>query len=101
MPLGNNHLTGFRMQNVFLNGTPEDSLADRNDNITAVNNWTNNNAAFRAAVGFGNNHVLSHVNQTAGQITGVCGLQRRIGQTFTGTVGRIEVFQHRQTFFKV
>ena len=52
-------------------------------------------------LGFGNDNVLSNVNQTTGQITGVSGLQGRIRQTFTGTVGRIEVFQHRQAFFKV
>ena len=89
------------MNNVFLNGTAQNTFTDGNDNVTAVNNRTDDNAALGAAVGFGNDNVLSNVNQTTGQITGVSGLQGRIRQTFTGTVGRIEVFQHRQAFFKV
>jgi hypothetical protein len=45
--------------------------------------------------------ILCNVNQTACQVTRVRGLQRRIGQTLTGAVRRVEVFENRQTFFKV
>ena len=46
-------------------------------------------------------HVLRHVDQTTGQVTGVRGLQRRIRQALTSTVGRVEVLQHVQAFAEV
>ena len=97
----NQNLAGFRMQDVFLNGTAQNTLADGNDDVAAVDDRTDNNAAFGTAVGFGNDHILSNVNQTTGQVTGVCGFQSRIRQTFTGTVSRVKVLKHGQTFFKV
>ena len=98
---GNQNFAGFGMNNVFLNCAAEDSVADGNDNVAAVDNRTNNDAALGAAVGLGNDDILRNVDQTTGKVTGVRGFQSRIGQTFTGTVGGIKVFQHRQTFFKV
>lgn len=47
----NQNLTGFGMNDVFLNGTSQNSLADGYDNVTAVDNRTDNNASFRTAVG--------------------------------------------------
>jgi hypothetical protein len=47
----------------------------------------------RAAILFGNDGILRHVDETAGQVTGVGRLQRRIGQTLTGTVGGVEVLK--------
>ena len=97
----NQNFAVFRIEDIFLRRTAEDALADGGDNVAAVNDRTDDNAAFGAAVGFGNDDVLRHVNQTAGQITGVRGLQRRIGQTFARTMRRAEVLGHRQAFFKV
>ncbi len=50
---------------------------------------------------FDDDRVLGHINQTTGQVTGVRCLQRRIGETLTGTVGGVEVLENRQTLFKV
>ena len=44
---------------------------------------------------------MRHIDQTACQITGVRGFQRRIRQTLTGPVGRVEIFKNVQTFFEV
>ncbi len=49
-----------------------------------------------AAVVLGDDRILGDVDQTAGQVTGVGGLQGGVGQTLTGTVGGDEVLQHRQ-----
>src|SRR5699024_12025218 len=49
------------------------------------------------AVFFSDNNVLGDVDKTTSQVTGVCRLQRGIGQAFTSTVSCGEVFQHRQT----
>ena len=50
---------------------------------------------------FSDHQVLGHVNQTTCQVTGVRCLQRRVGQTFTCTVGGNKVLQHIQTFTEV
>ncbi len=42
-----------------------------------------------------------HVDQTAGQVTGVGGTQSRIGQALTGASGGDEVFQHGQALTEV
>ena len=47
------------------------------------------------------NDILGDVDQTAGHVTGVSGLQSGIGQTLTGTVGGNEVLKHAQTLTEV
>ena len=42
-------------------------------------------------------HVLRRIHEFAGQVTGVRGLERRIGQTFAGAVSGDEVLEHGQT----
>src|SRR5207302_9755787 len=41
------------------------------------------------------------IDQFAGQIAGVSRLQRGIGETFSRTVGRNEVFEYSQTFAEI
>ena len=50
---------------------------------------------------FSDDNVLRNVNQTAGQITGVCGTQSGIGQRLTGTTGTHEVLQDLHAFTEV
>jgi len=54
-----------------------------------------------AAVVLGDDQVLRHVDQTAGQVAGVRGLQRRVRQALAGAVGRDEVLQHVQALAEV
>ena len=58
-------------------------------------------AVHRAAVVLGDDRVLRHVDQTAGQVARVRGLERGVGQTLTGAVRRDEVLEHRETFAEV
>ena len=60
-----------------------------------------NRPSMRAAVVLGDDRVLRHVDETAGQVTGVGGLERRVRQTLTGAVGGDEVLEHRETFAEV
>ena len=39
--------------------------------------------------------VLRHVDQTAGQVAGVGGLERGVGEALAGAVRRDEVLEHR------
>ncbi len=59
------------------------------------------NATVCATIVHRDDGVLSHVHQTAGQVTCVGSFQRGVGQTLTGTVGGDEVFQHGQALLKV
>ena len=49
----------------------------------------------------GDDDVLGHVDQAPGQVARVGGLQRGVGQTLAGAVGRDEVLEHRQPFAEV
>ena len=50
---------------------------------------------------FGDHQVLRHVDQAPGQVAGIRGLQRRIGQTLAGAVGGDEVLQNVQALAEV
>ena len=50
---------------------------------------------------FGDDHVLRHVAQAAGQVAGIGRLQRRIGQALARAVRGDEVLQHVQAFAEV
>ena len=70
-------------------------------NLTGIDNRPHHDAVCRTAIANGDDRILRHVDETTGKITGVCCLQRGVRETFTGTVGRVEVFKHVQTFFEV
>jgi hypothetical protein len=55
----------------------------------------------RAAIRLGDDRILRHVDQTAGQITRVGRLECGIGQALPRAVGRVEVFENGQTFLEV
>ena len=79
----------------------EDTLAERHHHFIVFLDLGAYEAAESAAVLLVDDHIVSHINQTTGQITGVGGLQSRVGQTLSGTVGGDEVLQHRQTLLEV
>ena len=45
--------------------------------------------------------VLRHVDEPAGQVAGVRGLEGGVGQTLAGAVRGDEVLEHRQAFAEV
>ena len=58
-------------------------------------------AVDRAAVLLDDDDVLRHVDETARQVARVGRLERRVGETLAGAVGRDEVLQHREAFAEV
>ncbi len=81
--------------------TAEDAFAERCHNFVVVLDFTAYEATERAAVLLVDDDVVGNVNQTAGEVTGVGGFKGGIGKTLTGTVGRDEVLEYRQTLLKV
>ena len=78
-----------------------DTVAQRLDDLARLDDGADVDAVHRAAVVLADDHVLRHVHQAAGQVAGVGGLQRRVGQALAGAVRRNEVLQHRQAFAEV
>ena len=58
-------------------------------------------AVDRAAILLVDDDVLRRIDELAGQVTGIGGLERGIGQTLAGAVGGDEVFQHGEAFAEV
>ena len=89
------------VQDFFGGATTQHAVAQGFDDLAAFDNRAHDVAGLRAAIELGHHQVLGHVHQTAGQVTRVGGFQRRVGQTFTRTVGGDEVLQHVQAFAEV
>src|SRR5712691_2932346 len=80
---------------------PNDAIAQRLDFDAGFDDGLDVNAVARAAVAFVDDHVLSNVDETAGQVAGISGLERGIGQALARAVRGDEVFQHGQAFAEV
>ena len=98
---GNDELAGGRIDNIMDADTAENALAEAGHDFVVVLDFGADEAAERSAVLFVDDDVVGHVDQTAGQITGVGGLQGGIGQTLSGTVGRDEILEHTQALLEV
>ncbi len=87
--------------NILCHHTTEYTFSQRLYHITTLDDRAHTDTLFGSAVINGNNHVLRHVNQTTGQITGVRGFECGICQTFPCTVGGDEVLKYVQTFAEI
>ena len=94
-------LAGGRVVDVVESRTAQDTLADGGHDLTGIDDGRHGEAFFGTAIDRVDDAILRHVNETAGQVTRVRSLQRGIGQTLTGTVGRVEVLVHGQAFLEV
>ncbi len=90
-----------RVDDVHGGNTTQDAVAQRFDDFTTFHQGLHVVAQRRTAIVLGDHQVLRHVDQTTSQVTRVCGLQCRIGQTLTRAVSRDEVLKHVQTFTEV
>ncbi len=82
-----------------------DSVFQSLDGLLAVHERLDHHAGnfipALAAVCLADDQFLRNVNHTSGQIAGVSGSKRGIGQTFTCAVRRHEILQHVQTFTEI
>ena len=91
-----------RVGDVLERHAPEDALADRLDDLAALDERADLEAvdACRSR-SCSDDHVLRHVDQPPGQVARVRGLERRVGETLARAVGRDEVLEHRETLAEV
>ncbi len=101
LTLGHDKLIGIGVNDVVDRHASEYALAERRHHFLVVLYFRADKATERAAVLLCDYHVMRHVYQTTRQVTCVGGLKSRVGKTFTRTVRRDEVFQHRKTLLEV
>ena len=90
-----------RQEHVLGHDAAQHAVAQRLDHVAAFHDRGHGQAGQGAAIGLGDHHVLRHVDQATGQVTGVRGLQRGIREALAGTVGRDEVLLDVQAFAEV
>ena len=78
-----------------------DAVAQRLDFDAGFGDRLDVDAVGGAAVDLADDHVLRHVHQTAREVAGIGGLERRVGQTLARAVRRDEVLQHGEAFAEV
>src|SRR5205823_9189250 len=99
--LRNEHLARQRIVDLLLRDAADDTVAKRLEDVAAFHDRRDDDAVERLAILLGDDDVLRHVDETAREVSGIGGLERRIGQTLARAVRGDEVLQHRQTLAEV
>ena len=94
-------LSGGGMYDIVHGHAAKNALAERGDDFVAVLQSGTYQSAEGAAVFLVDDHIVRHIDESTGEVTGVGRLQGGVGQTLTGTVGGDEVLQHGHTFLEV
>src|ERR1700691_1875780 len=97
----NQHLAVQGIDNVDCGGATQDAVGQGRDHFAALDHGAHGEALGGAAIDLGDDGVLRHVHQAAGQVARIRRLQGGVGQTLARAVRRIEVFEHGQAFLEV
>ena len=89
------------MDNIVNRHTTKDAFVERRDDFVAIFERTTFQTTQRSAIFFGDDDIMGNVNQTTSEVSSIGRFHSGVGQTFTCTVRRDEVFEHRHTFLKV
>ena len=79
----------------------DDAVAQRLDDLAALDDRPRLDAVERAAIRLGDDDVLRHVDETPRQVSRVRRLQRGVRKALARAVRRDEVLQHGQAFAEV
>ena len=94
------HLT-FEVALIFQRHAADNAVTQGLNDFARFDDGLDMDTVAGTAVEFGDDDVLGHVAQAAGEVAGVSGFERRIRQPFTRTVRRDEVLQHVQAFTEI
>ncbi len=86
-------LAGERVDDLLERDAADDAVAQRLDDLARLDDRPRLDAVHRAAVDLVDDDVLRHVDEAAGQVARVGGLQRRVGEALAGAVRRDEVLE--------
>ena len=89
-------LAAERVDDLLERDAADDAVAQRLDDLAAFDDRPRLDAVHRAAIDLVDDDVLRHVDQAAGQVARVRGLQRRVGQALAGAVRGDEVLHDRR-----
>ena len=95
------HGIAGRILDVLRGGAPEDAAAERSHHLAGIDDGPHLDARLGLAVLPGDDAVLGDVDQPPGQIPGVGGLERGVGQAFARAVGGVEVLQDREALLEI
>src|SRR5208337_4998730 len=95
------HFAGEGVADVFERDATEHAIAETLDDLAAFDQRRHLDTVERAAIVLADDRVLGYVNQAAGQIAGVGGFERGVGQALARAVGRDEVLENRQPLAEV
>src|SRR6201990_2602088 len=95
------HLVGGGIAHVIAGRAAQDARGERSHHRAGIDDGAHLDAELGAAVVLRDDAVLRDVDQTAGQVAGVRGLQRGVREALAGAVGRVEVFENRQSLLEV
>ncbi len=98
---GSHNQIAVQVVNIMYRHTTQDTLREGSHHGIVLLDGARRQTTKRTAVLLVDDHIVRHIDQTTGQVTGVGGLQCGIGQTLTSTVGRDKVLQHGHTLFEV
>jgi hypothetical protein len=71
VPHGKQDVLGFGMNHVDRNDAAQDAVTQRLDDFAALDQRSHGNAVACAAIVFGNNQILGHVDQAAREVAGI------------------------------
>src|SRR5262249_27561836 len=91
----------MRIEYVLRRDRAEDALPERLDDVFTLLERRALESENRPAVLLRDRDVLRHVHQASGEMPGIRRLERRIGQTLPGAVGRDEVLEHGEALAEV
>src|SRR5204862_6376689 len=80
-------VAGERIVDVFLRHTADDAIAQRLEDVAAFHDGGDGDAVEGLAILFGDDDVLRHVDQAAGKVSRVGGLECRVRETLARAVG--------------
>ena len=82
-------------------GASQDPVVQRLHDILVVLQRAGGDTPERTAILFRDHHILCHIHQTAGQVTGIRRFQGGIRKTLARTVRGDEVFQYAQSILEI
>ena len=95
------HVARERVHDLLERDAADDAVAQRLDDLAALDDRLGLDAVHRAAVDLVDDDVLRHVDQPAGQVARVRRLERGVGEALARAVRRDEVLEHGQPFTEV
>ncbi len=90
-----------RVDNLFRRIPSQDALEELLGDLLALLLGLHRDTTDGVAVLFGDDHVLGHIHQAAGEVAGVRRLQRGVRQPLPGAVGTDEVLQDGKALLEV